>query len=99
MSERKGGLGRGLAALIPQGPADGSGSPMRLPTAPRPKPAAPEAPAAPSGTVAGAVYREIPTDAVKANPKQPRQVFDEAALAELVTRDSLIGVAPAAEPM
>jgi ParB family chromosome partitioning protein len=29
------------------------------------------------------VYREIPTDAVKANPKQPRQVFDEEALGEL----------------
>jgi ParB family chromosome partitioning protein len=88
MSERKGGLGRGLAALIPQGPADGSGgSAMKLPTAPRPKPpaaaAAPEAPAAPSGAVAGAVYREVPIDAIKANPKQPRQVFDEDALAEL----------------
>ena len=33
--------------------------------------------------MAGAVYREIPTDAIKANPKQPRQVFDEDALAEL----------------
>ncbi|GAB1512031.1 ParB/RepB/Spo0J family partition protein [Actinophytocola sp. KF-1] len=85
MSERKGGLGRGLAALIPQGPADGSGGgAMKLPTAPRPKPAVvPEAPAAPSGTVAGAVYREVPVGAIKANPKQPRQVFDEDALAEL----------------
>lgn len=91
MSERKGGLGRGLAALIPQGPADGpGGGGMKLPTAPRPKPpaaaaapVAPEEPAAPSGTVAGAVYREVPVDAIKANPKQPRQVFDEDALAEL----------------
>src|SRR3954447_2184358 len=86
MTERKGGLGRGLAALIPQGPADGGGSgPMKLPTAPRPKPAAatPDAPAGPSGTVGGAVYQEIPVEAIKANPKQPRQVFDEDALAEL----------------
>lgn len=82
MVERKGGLGRGLAALIPQGPADGAGSAVRLPTPSRPRPT-PEAPAAPSGMVAGAVYREIDTDAVKANPKQPRQVFDEDALAEL----------------
>ena len=87
MSERKGGLGRGLAALIPQGPTDGGG-PMKLPTAPRPKPPAaaspaPEAPAGPSGTVGGAVYQEIPVEAIKANPKQPRQVFDEDALAEL----------------
>ena len=87
MSERKGGLGRGLAALIPQGPADGSGSPpMKLPTASRPRLAAapaPEAPPAPSGTVAGAVYREVPIASIQANPKQPRQVFDEDALAEL----------------
>jgi ParB family chromosome partitioning protein len=86
MSERKGGLGRGLAALIPQGPADGGGSSgaMKLPTAPRPRPAAsPEEPAGPTGTVGGAVYQEIPLEAIKANPKQPRQVFDEDALAEL----------------
>src|SRR5262245_33243671 len=86
MSERKGGLGRGLAALIPQGPAEGGGSgPMRLPTSPRPTPpaAAPEVPAGPTGSVGGAVYQEIPVDAIKANPKQPRQVFDEDALAEL----------------
>ncbi len=86
MTERKGGLGRGLAALIPQGPADGSGSAVKLPTPTRPRPGAPapaEVPAAPSGSVAGAVYREIPTDSVKANPKQPRQVFDEDALNEL----------------
>jgi len=35
------------------------------------------------GSVGGAVYQEIPLDAIKANPKQPRQVFDEDALAEL----------------
>jgi ParB family chromosome partitioning protein len=83
MSERKGGLGRGLAALIPQGPADGG--PVKLPTAPRPKPpATPEASQAEaSGSVGGAVYKEIPIEAIKANPKQPRQVFDEDALAEL----------------
>src|SRR4051812_10069688 len=84
MTERKGGLGRGLAALIPQGPADGGGSGgVKLPTAPPPKPPPPEGPAAPSGNVAGAVYREVPVDQIKANPKQPRQVFDEDALAEL----------------
>lgn len=35
------------------------------------------------GTVAGAVYREIETSAITPNPRQPRQVFDEEALAEL----------------
>ncbi len=58
---------------------------MKLPTAPRPKPpaGAPEPPAGPTGTVGGAVYQEVPLEAIKANPKQPRQVFDEDALAEL----------------
>jgi len=87
MTERKGGLGRGLAALIPQGPPAGTSGAAARPnvTRPRPVPQAQEQPepAEPSGTVAGAVYREVPTDQIKANPKQPRQVFDEDALAEL----------------
>ena len=32
----------------------------------------------------GAVYREIDPSAIEPNPRQPRQVFDEEALAELV---------------
>ncbi|WP_182348344.1 ParB/RepB/Spo0J family partition protein [Tomitella gaofuii] len=32
----------------------------------------------------GAEYREIPLEQIEPNPKQPRQVFDEEALAELV---------------
>ncbi|HEV7650635.1 MAG TPA: ParB/RepB/Spo0J family partition protein [Actinophytocola sp.] len=84
MSERKGGLGRGLAALIPQGPAGETEGAVRLPRPPaRPAPGKPAAPPEPSGAVAGAVYREIPTEAIQANPKQPRQVFDEDALSEL----------------
>jgi ParB family chromosome partitioning protein len=87
MTERKGGLGRGLAALIPQGPPAGTSGAVARPNVTRPRPvpqaqAQPE-PAEPSGTVAGAVYREVPIDQIKANPKQPRQVFDEDALAEL----------------
>lgn len=75
---RKGGLGRGLAALIPQGPADDAPAVPKRPMPPRGVPA-PEQ----GGEVAGAVYREIPTSAIKPNPKQPRQAFDEEALAEL----------------
>ncbi|WP_026453173.1 ParB/RepB/Spo0J family partition protein [Saccharomonospora iraqiensis] len=117
MSERRGGLGRGLAALIPTGPvepADGA-----EPEQDRPGGAdrgdsggagsggvrtngrggtaasragsdgdtgwfAANATVTPhGGEVAGAVYREIPVEAIKSNPKQPRQVFDEDALAEL----------------
>lgn len=81
MTERKGGLGRGLAALIPQGPAGATDGAVKLPKPPA-RPAL-GAPAPPSGAVAGAVYREIPTGLIQANPKQPRQVFDEEALSEL----------------
>ena len=149
---RKGGLGRGLAALIPTGPpvtAPATTAPTSTtttstttesttsasaPAAPAPpvkpapsrragaspgmssspsglgsaaadliigdgKPASPEstapgtegdeaAPAeADQGQLpspAGAVYLEIPIDRIDRNPKQPRQVFDEEALTELV---------------
>ncbi|WP_020496785.1 ParB/RepB/Spo0J family partition protein [Sciscionella marina] len=93
MTERKGGLGRGLAALIPSAPPeDGSAAPAAEPSSTAPKtstakaPASqgePASPAEPSGEVAGAVYREVPIDAITTNPKQPRQVFDEEALTEL----------------
>ena len=77
-SKSKGGLGRGLASLIPTGPADGGprlgdaaadvvigGVPLEVDSV-------------------GAVYREIDPSAIEPNPRQPRQVFDEEALAELV---------------
>ncbi|HEX5404770.1 MAG TPA: ParB/RepB/Spo0J family partition protein [Pseudonocardiaceae bacterium] len=84
MTERKGGLGRGLAALIPSGPPPGTAPPAAVP------PANGVVPSADSTTaiqvdvaVAGAVYRELPVDSIAPNSKQPRQVFDEDALAEL----------------
>jgi ParB family chromosome partitioning protein len=39
---------------------------------------------APQPSSVGAVYREIDPSAIERNPRQPRQVFDEEALAELV---------------
>ncbi len=85
---RNGGLGRGLGALIPTTPgeavpADGV-TPLRpvgsavadhvimatgSPARPRPVP--------------GASFAELDVSAITANAKQPRQVFDEDALAEL----------------
>ena len=93
MPPRKGGLGRGLAALIPSGhsvpPAPASGalaSPGRRADR-RDEPQSPgdDVPGAElaAAVVAGAVYREVATDAIVPNPRQPRQVFDEEALAEL----------------
>ncbi|MPY77270.1 MAG: ParB/RepB/Spo0J family partition protein [Actinophytocola sp.] len=88
MAERRGGLGKGLAALIPTGPATDETDEAT------PKAnvkivnnadwfAANGAVGAPSGEVAGAVYQEVPVASVTPNPKQPRQVFDEEALSEL----------------
>ena len=86
-------LRRGLAALIPQGPAGEAEGAVRLPRPPaRPAPGKPAAPPEPTGTVAGAVYREIPTESIQANPKQPRQVFDEDALNELITSIKEVGL-------
>ena len=79
MTERKGGLGRGLAALIPSGPPPGSAPPANGITSP---PAA-GTPSPDGQVVAGAVYREVPVGSITPNAKQPRQVFDEEALAEL----------------
>src|ERR1700751_1445827 len=82
---KKGGLGRGLASLIRTGPADSDAGPATL------GPRVGDAPAdvlsggpAPVASAVGAVYREIPPGDIERNPRQPRQVFDEEALSELV---------------
>lgn len=129
MESHRGGLGRGLSALIPtapQGPrlgesaadvilgpssrparpthtggalgALGLGNDPAPSTTPAPRasfPASPASPAvsgaaAPSPTPAGpvnefgATYREIPLTDIRTNPRNPRQVFEEDALDELV---------------
>ena len=86
---RKGGLGRGLASLIPTGPADGSDEAGRLGARIGDAAADVLLGGPPTGTSAGAtgigaVYREIDPALIEPNPRQPRQVFDEEALAELV---------------
>ncbi|MEU7584179.1 ParB/RepB/Spo0J family partition protein [Streptomyces sp. NPDC041068] len=45
-----------------------------------------------SSTVAGAHFAELPLDSIKPNPRQPREVFDEDALAELVTSIKEVGL-------
>jgi ParB family chromosome partitioning protein len=100
---RRGGLGRGLGALIPTAPpsdvdAGSDAAPGALlvderDAAQRPSDAESSAIAARAGErpvrgvdlvpVAGASYTELPVADIHPNPKQPRQVFDEDALAEL----------------
>ncbi len=88
-SRRKGGLGRGLASLIPTsapdatagassfGPRLGDAAADVVIGGPRPSDAGSSGPM-------GAVYREIDPALIERNPRQPRQVFDDEALAELV---------------
>ena len=128
--ERKGGLGRGLAALIPSNPeatdktgktgrlGDGAAdviiggskgardTPAEKPSAqavpgdklpPRGRPRIPGAPSIPGAPTVvadtekvkqpvpmGARYQEVPLGQIQPNPKQPRRVFDEDELSELV---------------
>jgi ParB family chromosome partitioning protein len=63
---RRGGLGRGLGALIPTGPAEDQ--------------------------IEGARFEELPLDSIEPNPRQPREVFDPEALAELVVSINEVGV-------
>lgn len=79
---QRSGLGRGLGDLI---------RPTTPEEAPSPAGGAPETPdlvAAP----AGASFGDIPVDQIVPNPKQPRQVFDEDDLAELVESIQEVGL-------
>jgi ParB family chromosome partitioning protein len=69
MSKQRGGLGRGLSALIPTT-------------------AAPEIAAAEPGSA----LLEIPVGEIAPNPRQPRHVFEEAALEEMVASVREVGV-------
>lgn len=90
MAQQKRGLGKGLGALIPTapastaviGPVDGA---MAVPP-----PAAPAASEA--GAIAGAYFDELPIGAITPNPRQPRQVFDDDALAELAASIREVGL-------
>jgi len=71
MATRKGGLGRGLDALIPTTPiGDITNN---------------------SGVVVGSAF-EVDINAIAPNPKQPRIIFDEEALAELAASIKEVGV-------
>lgn len=80
VSQQRGGLGRGLGALIPTveegyaatgATASAEGSPRR---------------------VTGAYFEELPTTSITPNPRQPRQAMDEEALAELGTSIREVGL-------
>ncbi len=77
------GLGRGLGSLIPTAPrdepADGTGEPDTAAAPPR-------------ELVGGSWFTELPPASITPNPVQPRQVFDEEAMTELVTSIGEVGL-------
>ena len=79
----QGGLGRGLGALIPTGP------PAVDRPVDKPVEAVDDGGRASAG---GARFEELPLDAIRPNPSQPRTAFDEEALAELVTSIREVGL-------
>jgi ParB family chromosome partitioning protein len=91
----RGGLGRGLGALIPTAPSagtatvpDGSPSPgVDSPAPPQFSAAALPPPVTLRTTeltpVPGVRFAELPVSSIEPNPRQPRHVFDEESLEEL----------------
>jgi ParB family chromosome partitioning protein len=94
MNARRGGLGKGLGALIPTGPAPAAGLAVAEP------PDAEAGSSADSATpdaggpaqIPGATYRELPVYAIRRNPRQPRTVFDDEPLEELKTSIQEVGM-------
>ncbi len=82
MSEKRRGLGRGLGSLIPTQPEPGE---IDAGTGTVAAGSAPE-------MVAGAYFAELPIAAITPNLKQPRQVFDEEAMDELVHSITEVGL-------
>lgn len=102
MSKPKRGLGRGLGALIPSEPesvdavdVQAAGTPVTPPKG-RPRDVFFESsgtgPAPDLVPVPGARFVELDPESVTPNPHQPRDVFDEEAMAELVGSIKEIGV-------
>ncbi|MCA1218917.1 ParB/RepB/Spo0J family partition protein [Streptomyces sp. 8L] len=82
-SER--GVAAGKVTSLPQAATSTESGPNVQQPVPEP---VPEGPA----TVAGAHFAEVPIDFITPNPRQPREVFDEDALAELVTSIKEVGL-------
>ncbi len=88
MPQQKRGLGRGLGALIPTAPAGQSSAPF---SDYRPDDLD-YARSAQLGHAGGAYFDEIPLEAITPNPRQPRQIFDDEALAELAESIEVVGL-------
>jgi ParB family transcriptional regulator, chromosome partitioning protein len=88
MPQQKRGLGKGLGALIPT-------APIAQPRSSLPgyrADAAASSAAVQLAETGGAYFDEIPVDAISPNPRQPRQIFDDDALAELAESIDVVGL-------
>ena len=104
MPQQRRGLGKGLGALIPTSPAAAptAGRPPPGRKAARGPDSrslravmdrGTDVAAGPSpADVAGAYFDEIPVGAIVPNPRQPRDIFDDDALAELADSIRLVGL-------
>ncbi|MBK8463549.1 MAG: ParB/RepB/Spo0J family partition protein [Nigerium sp.] len=83
------GLGRGLGDLIRPTTPDETPAPIEsIASSDETEDGGPELVPAPQG----AEFVELPVDAIEANPRQPRQVFDEDDLSELVESIREVGL-------
>jgi ParB/RepB/Spo0J family partition protein len=89
VSQQRRGLGKGLGALIPTAPPGQSPVSREEPVpSPAPSPDGAKEPV----LVAGAHFAELPIGKITPNPRQPRQTFDEEALAELAESIRIVGL-------
>ncbi|GHC73824.1 chromosome partitioning protein ParB [Nocardiopsis terrae] len=88
VSQQRRGLGKGLGALIPQGPT----APAPVESVPEVELSAPETPEVqgPAELPDGTYLEDVELASITPNPRQPRTHFDEEALEEL--RDSIVEV-------
>jgi ParB family chromosome partitioning protein len=82
---RRGGLGRGLEALIPSSPQDERDS---VTQAPEQEPVVAERAEEPSGPS----FEQLPLVRIDSNPRQPRKAFDEEPLHDLTMSIEAVGV-------
>jgi ParB family chromosome partitioning protein len=89
---RRGGLGRGLEALIPSSPQDdhepAAQEPVTEAVDREREPVAAEA----SEDASGPSFEQLPLDRIDPNPRQPRGAFDEDPLQDLTTSIEAVGV-------
>jgi ParB family transcriptional regulator, chromosome partitioning protein len=82
---RRGGLGRGLEALIPSSPQDDR---EPAPQVTSEEPVVAKA----SGEPSGPSFEQLPLDRIDPNPRQPRGSFDEEPLHDLTVSIEAVGV-------